>query len=130
MDFPEDLKYSRTHEWVRLENGEAVTGISAYASEELGDIVYIELPEEGDEVEKDTAFGVVESVKATADLYAPLSGQVLEVNAPLVDSPEVANEDPYGDGWLVRIKVSDPAELEELLDAKEYERFVEEEREP
>ncbi len=129
MEFPGDLKYSRTHEWVRVENDEVTVGVSAYAAEEMGDIVYVELPEEGDEMEKDTAFGVLESVKATADLYAPVSGNVVEFNTPLEDSPEVINEDPYGDGWMVRVVISDPAELSDLMSADEYRQFVEEERE-
>jgi glycine cleavage system H protein len=129
MDFPSDLKYSKTHEWVRVEGAEAVIGISGYASEELGDVVYVELPEEGDEIEKDTAFGVIESVKATADLYAPVSGQVIEINTPLEDAPEVVNEDSYGDGWLVRVLLKDKAELEELMNAQAYAEFVEEQQE-
>jgi glycine cleavage system H protein len=129
MDFPSDLKYSKTHEWVRVEGAEAVIGISGYASEELGDVVYVELPEEGDEIEKDTAFGVIESVKATADLYAPVSGQVIEINGPLEDAPEVVNEDCYGDGWLVRVLLKDKAELEELMNAQAYAEFVEEQQE-
>jgi glycine cleavage system H protein len=129
MDFPKDLKYSRTHEWVRVEGKEVVVGITGYAAEELGDIVYVELPEEGDALEQDTAFGVVESVKATADLYAPLSGKVVEINEPLEDAPEVMNEDPYGDGWMVRLLLSNASELDDLLDAKAYSEFVEEERE-
>ena len=130
MDVPDDLKYSGSHEWARIEGDEAVIGISAYAADELGDIVYVELPEEGENLEKDTAFGVVESVKATADLYAPLSGKVVETNTPLEDSPEVVNEDPYGDGWMVRILISDPSELDELMNAEAYAKFVEEEQEP
>jgi glycine cleavage system H protein len=129
MDFPKDLRYSRTHEWVKVEGKEAVIGITAYAADELGDIVYVELPEDGDDLEKDTAFGVVESVKATADLYAPLSGKVIESNEPLEDAPEVMNEDPYGDGWMLRISLADPSELEELMDAGAYQEFVEEEQE-
>ena len=129
MDFPSDLKYSKTHEWVRVEGAEAVIGISGYASEELGDVVYVELPEEGDEIEKDTAFGVIESVKATADLYAPVSGQVIEINTPLEDSPEVVNEDCYSDGWLVRVLLKDKAELEELMTPQAYAEFVEEQQE-
>jgi glycine cleavage system H protein len=129
MDFPKDLRYSRTHEWVKVEGKEAVIGITAYAADELGDIVYVELPEDGDDLEKDTAFGVVESVKATADLYAPLSGKVIESNEPLEDAPEVMNEDPYGDGWMLRISLADASELEELMDAGAYQEFVEEEQE-
>jgi len=129
MKFPDDLKYSRSHEWVRVEENEAMIGITMYAAEELGDIVYVELPEEEEEIEKDSAFGVIESVKATADLYSPLSGVVVETNTPLEDSPEDINEDPYGDGWLIRVTLDDAAELDELMDAEEYGKFVEEERE-
>jgi len=129
MDFPDDLKYSRSHQWVRGVGDEAMIGITEYASEELGDIVYVELPEQGDKLEKDAAFGVVESVKATADLYAPISGEVIEINSPLEDSPEVMNEEPYGDGWMVRIVISDSSELDDLMDAEEYQEFVKEERE-
>jgi len=127
MKFPAELKYSKTHEWVRLEGRkEAVVGITDYAQEELGDIVYLELPEEGDKVEKDSAFGVIESTKATEDLYAPVSGEVMEVNTPLLDSPEVLNEDPYVDGWMFRVELSDPDELDELMSAEEYENYIKE----
>jgi len=129
MDFPDDLKYSRSHEWVRVEEDGALVGISAYAAEELGDIVYVELPEEDTEVDKDVEFGVIESVKATADLYAPVSGKVIETNTPLEDTPEVLNEDPYGDGWLVRIALRDPSDMDDLMDAEEYQNFVKEESE-
>jgi len=127
MEFPGELKYSKTHEWVRIEKKkEAVIGITDYAQQELGDIVYLELPEEDDAVEKDSAFGVIESTKATEDLYSPVSGRVLEVNTPLLDSPEVINEDPYVDGWLFRLELSDPEELESLLSAEEYQSYIEE----
>ncbi|OGP61036.1 MAG: glycine cleavage system protein H [Deltaproteobacteria bacterium RBG_13_61_14] len=125
MDFPNDLKYSRSHEWVRVEGSEAVVGLTDYAQEELGDIVYIELPEEGGEVEKETAFGVVESVKATEDLFSPVSGKVVEVNSPLDDSPEMVNEDPYGDGWLIRLEMTDQDEIKELMNAEQYHAYVE-----
>lgn len=128
MDFPSDLKYSKTHEWIRVEGKEAVIGLSGFAAEEMGDIVYVELPEEGEEIEKDTAFGVIESVKATEDLYSPISGQVIEINTPLQDAPEVVNEDCYGDGWLIRIAIKDPAELNDLLNAQAYTEFVEEQQ--
>ena len=128
MDFPDDLKYSRSHEWVRREGGEAVVGVTDYAQEELGDIVYVELPQEWEDVEKETAFGVVESVKATEDLYSPVSGKVIEVNTPLDDAPEVMNEDPYGDGWLIRLKMTDPQEFEELMTAAQYRAYVEAEK--
>jgi glycine cleavage system H protein len=129
MDFPNDLKYSRSHEWVRVEGSEAVVGLTDYAQEELGDIVYIELPEEGEEVEKETAFGVVESVKATEDLFSPVSGKVIEVNSPLDDSPEMVNEDPYGDGWLIRLEMTDQDEIKELMNAEQYHAYVEAESE-
>ena len=129
MDFPNDLKYSRSHEWVRVEGSEAVVGLTDYAQEELGDIVYIELPEEGGQVEKETAFGVVESVKATEDLFSPVSGKVVEVNSPLDDSPETVNEDPYGDGWLIRLEMTDPDELKDLMNAEQYQVYVEAESE-
>jgi len=128
MDFPGDLKYNRSHEWVRVENGtEATVGISDYAQDQMGDVVYVELPEEGEEIEKDTAFGVIESVKATEDIYAPVSGRVLEINVPLEDSPEVINEDCYGDGWLIRVELFEPGELDELMDSEAYQEFVKEE---
>jgi len=129
MDFPNDLKYSRSHEWVRVEGSEAVVGLTDYAQEELGDIVYIELPEEGEEVEKENAFGVVESVKATEDLFSPVSGKVVEVNSPLDDSPEMVNEDPYGDGWLIRLEMTDQDEIKELMNAEQYHAYVEAESE-
>ena len=129
MDFPDDLKYSKSHEWVRVEGKQAVIGISAYAAEELGDIVYVELPEEDEELEKDAAFGVIESVKATADLYVPIAGRVVEVNTPLMDSPEVINDDPYGDGWMLTVALADAGELEELMDSETYQKFIEEEQE-
>lgn len=130
MEFPDDIKYSRTHEWVRLENSNEVTiGISDYAQEEMGDIVYVELPEEGAEIEKETAFGVIESVKATEDIYAPVSGKVIEINAPLEDSPEVINEDCYGDGWLLRVELFDTKEIDDLMDSKAYKEYVKEESE-
>jgi glycine cleavage system H protein len=130
MNFPDDLKYSRSHEWVRLENGGEVTvGISDYAQDQMGDIVFVELPEEGDEIEKEAAFGVIESVKATEDIYAPVSGRVLETNDPLEDSPEVINEDCYGDGWLIRVELFDPGELDDLMDPQAYQEFVKEESE-
>jgi len=128
MNFPDDLKYSRSHEWVRREGAEAVVGLTDYAQEELGDIVYVELPQEGEDVEKETAFGVVESVKATEDLYSPVSGKVIEVNTTLDDSPEIVNEDPYGDGWLIRLEMADAQELEELMTAEQYQAYVEAEK--
>ncbi len=127
MDFPTDLKYTREHEWVRLEGETATVGITEHAQDSLGDVVYVELPEEGAEVTKGEAFGVVESVKAVSDLYAPLSGNVFEANDAVVDSPEIINEDPYGEGWMIKVEGSNPGDLDDLLSADEYEKFVEEE---
>ncbi|MFQ5428227.1 MAG: glycine cleavage system protein GcvH [Thermodesulfobacteriota bacterium] len=128
MDTPKDLKYTKEHEWIRLEGETAVVGITDHAQDSLGDVVYVELPEEGSDVTKDEAFGVVESVKAVSDLYAPLSGNVIEVNDAIVDSPEVINEDPYGDAWMIKIGSPSEDELEGLLSADEYEQYVEEEK--
>ena len=127
MEFPDDLKYTKEHEWVRV-NGEIATiGITDYAQEQLGDIVYLELPSEGELVEQGEPFGVVESVKAVSDLYAALSGTVLEINDPLVENPETLNEDCYEEGWLIKVKVSDLKELKELMDSKQYQAFIKEE---
>lgn len=128
MEFPEDLKYSKEHEWARLESEGLVVGITDYAQESLGEIVYVELPEEGSKVSRSEAFGVVESTKAVSDLYAPVSGTVTEVNDTLLDNPELINEDPYEDGWMIRIAMSDETELSKLLDAAEYATFIEEEK--
>ncbi len=124
MNFPEDLKYTSEHEWVRIEGDVATVGITDYAQDQLGDIVFVELPEEGETIEKGDTFGVVESTKSVSDLYVPVSGAVLESNDPLLDTPEIINEDPYGEGWMIRIKVSDPTELKELLDAKAYQKMI------
>jgi len=124
MEAPPGLKYSKEHEWVAAEESMATIGITDYAQEQLGEIVYIELPSVGEKVSKDDPFGVVESVKAVSDIYAPVSGTVLEVNEDLAESPEVVNEDPYGDGWLIKVRVSDPADLDDLMDNEEYEQMV------
>jgi len=129
MEFPKELRYSREHEWVAVEENIATIGITDYAQDQLGDIVYVELPEVGTQVTKDEAFGVVESVKAVSDIYAPVSGTVTEVNVGLPDSPETINEDAYGDAWMIRVEMSDPEELEDLMKAAEYKKFVEEEKE-
>ena len=129
MEFPKELRYSREHEWVAVEENIATIGITDYAQDQLGDIVYVELPEVSTQVTKDEAFGVVESVKAVSDIYAPVSGTVTEVNVGLPDSPETINEDPYGDAWMIRVEMSDPDELEDLMKATEYKKFVEEEKE-
>lgn len=129
MTFPEDLKYSKEHEWVRLGGNTATIGLSDFAQDQLGEIVFVELPEEGEEFGKDDAFGVVESVKSVNDVYAPVSGRIVEINDPVVDSPEIVNEDPYGDGWLIKIEVTDPADLKDLMTAKQYEAYIKEESE-
>ena len=124
MEFPDDLKYTREHEWLLLEGNVATIGITAFAEQQLGDVVFVELPAVGDKVVKDEAMGVVESVKAVSDVIAPLSGEVLEVNQAVVDAPETINEDPYDGGWLVRIRLADPAEVDSLLDAEAYKRVL------
>jgi glycine cleavage system H protein len=129
MEFPEDLKYSKEHEWVLVEDNVATVGITDYAQDQLGDIVFVEMPAIGDKVSKEDAFGVVESVKAVSDIYAPVSGKVLEVNDDLPDNPEMVNEDPYGDGWMIKIEMNDPDELQDLMSAAEYEEYVAEEKE-
>jgi glycine cleavage system H protein len=125
LDVPEELQYTKSHEWIRTEDDTATIGITDHAQEELGDIVYIELPEQGATFEAGDSFGTVESVKAVSDLYSPVGGEVVEVNEGLGDSPEKINEDPYGEGWILKVRVSD--EGAGLLSASEYEQFLEEE---
>jgi glycine cleavage system H protein len=120
MSYPDDLRYSKEHEWVRAEEDRATIGITSFAADELGDIVFVELPEVGATLSQFGTFGVVESVKAVSDLYSPVSGEVVEVNEALRDSPELLNSDPFGDGWIVRVTVADAAELEGLMDAAAY----------
>ncbi|MGH7915912.1 MAG: glycine cleavage system protein GcvH [Candidatus Binataceae bacterium] len=124
MEAPPGLKYSKEHEWVATEDSVATIGITDHAQEQLGEIVYIELPSIGEKVSKDDPFGVVESVKAVSDIYAPVSGTVVEVNEDLPESPEVVNEDPYGDGWLIKVKINDASDYEDLMDSAEYEDLV------
>ncbi len=124
MNFPEDLKYTKEHEWARQKGGKVLVGITDFAQEQLGDVVYVELPAVGDEVKKGESFGVVESTKAVSELFAPISGKVVEVNDPLVEAPETVNEDPYEEGWMIAIEPSDAKELAELLDVKAYAAFV------
>ncbi len=119
-DTPKDLYYAATHEWVRIEGDEAVIGITDHAQDALGDLVFVELPEVGDVLHAGDEAGVVESVKAASDIYAPISGQVVAVNEDLADSPELVNSNPYHDGWMFRLRISDQAELQELLNAAEY----------
>ena len=122
--YPDDLKYHPEHDWARLEGDEALLGITWFAQDALGELVHYEPPGVGDSISKDAAYAEVESVKAVSDVIAPLSGEVLEVNQKVVDAPETVNEDPYGDGWLVRIRVSDPGEADSLLDAGAYKQVL------
>lgn len=124
MDFPANLHYTREHEWARLDGGVATVGITDYAQSELGDIVFVELPQKGATVEKDRAFGTIEAVKAVSDLYAPLSGEVVDVNTYLDEAPETINHSPYGDGWMIKIKMSNPAEKDDLLSAQQYKELI------
>jgi len=128
MEIPEGLRYSKEHEWVLVEGNIATIGITEYAQEELGDIVYVELPEVGEKVVKDDPFGAVESVKAVSDVYAPVSGTVLEVNDALPDSPETINDDAYGDGWMIRVEMTDMDDLKDLMTADEYAEYVEQQK--
>jgi glycine cleavage system H protein len=129
MNYPEDLKYTPEHEWARQKGGRVIVGITDFAQDQLGDVVYVELPAVGDEIKKGEAFGVVESTKAVSELFAPLSGKVVEVNDPLVETPEIVNDDPYEEGWMIAIEPSDPKELTELLDVKAYSALVAEQAE-
>jgi glycine cleavage system H protein len=126
MDIPKELRYSEEHEWAAVDENIATIGITDYAQEQLGDIVYIELPETGTEVTKGDKFGVVESVKAVSDIYSPVTGTVVAINTGLPNTPETVNEEPYGDGWMIRVEMSDPEELDDLMTAAEYEKFIEE----
>ncbi len=122
--YPEGLKYHPEHDWARIEGDEAVLGITWFAQDALGELVHFEAPEAGATVTKDASYGEVESVKAVSEVVSPLSGELLEVNQKAVDEPEVVNEDPYGDGWLVRIRMSDPGEVDQLLDTNAYKAHV------
>jgi glycine cleavage system H protein len=122
--YPDDLKYHKEHDWARIEGDEALLGITWFAQDALGELVHYEPPNEGDTIAKDSAYGEVESVKAVSDVIAPLSGEVLEVNAKVVEEPETVNEDPYGEGWLIRIRLSDPSETDSLLDVDAYNKVV------
>ncbi|WP_018133212.1 glycine cleavage system protein GcvH [Effusibacillus pohliae] len=123
-NLPQELKYSKEHEWVRVEGDKAYIGITDFAQSELGDIVFVELPEVGDEVVQNSTFGTVESVKTVSDLYAPVSGKIIEVNTALADSPEKVNESPYGDGWMLVVEMKDPGELDHLLTAEQYAEII------
>jgi len=128
MQAPDTLRYSEEHEWVRVTDGIAVIGITDHAQDELGDIVFVELPAKDAAVTKGKPFGVVESVKAVSDVYSPVTGTVVEANDALADTPEVVNTDPYGDGWMAKVSLADPAEVEQLMTAAQYEEFVAKEK--
>ena len=125
MNFPEELKYTEDHEWVLVEDDVVTIGITDFAQDQLGDIVFVELPEVGDSVESGKTFGVVESVKAVSDVYAPVSGEVVEVNEELPDEPEALNNSPYEDGWMIKLKLADSGVLDGLMDVSAYQKFVE-----
>ena len=124
MEFPKELKYSKDHEWLRVEGGNAYIGITEFAQGELGDIVFVDVDTEGEELEKEEVFGSIEAVKTVSDLFMPINGEVLSFNEKLEDDPELINTDPYGEGWIIEISISDVTELDELLDASEYQELV------
>ncbi len=124
MNFPENVKYSSDHEWVRLEGGEAYVGITDFAQDELGEIVYVDVTSQGENLSQGEVFGSIEAVKTVSDLIMPLSGKVLEVNARLDDAPELVNRDPFGEGWIIRVAVKDPAEMDQLMTASAYKEFT------
>jgi glycine cleavage system H protein len=121
---PVELKYAKEHEWVRVQGDEAVVGISDFAQDQLGEVVFVDMPSAGDSVTAGDTFGEIESVKSVSELYSPISGEIVEVNDALGDTPEVVNQDPYGDGWMIRVKMADASELDGLMSAEEYEAFV------
>lgn len=124
MSFPTDLKYTKDHEWIRVEGNEAYVGITDYAQGELGEIVYVDITTEGETVAQEEVFGTIEAVKTVSDLFMPVSGEVLEVNEALEDAPELVNEDAYGKGWLIKIALTDPAQVDGLLSADEYQQLI------
>ena len=128
MAFPEDVRYTREHEWARLERGLVTIGITSYATDQLGDVVFVELPEVGRKLEAMKPFGVVEAVKTVSDLYAPIAGEVAEVNHALTDNPALVNQEPFGEGWMIRVRPANPDDVKGLLSSGDYERLVEEQQ--
>ena len=128
-NIPDDLHYSKDHEWVRVEGNTAVVGVTDYAQDSLGDVVYVELPKVGDEFAANESFGSVESVKAVSEVFSPVSGEITGINEALADAPEKVNQDPYGEGWMIRVQMSNPGEVDSLLTAAEYEDFTKAETE-
>ena len=124
MNVPDDLKYTTEHEWIRVEGNEIVVGVTDFAQGELGDVVFVEIETEGETLSKGDIFGNIEAVKTVSDLYMPLDGEVVEANSALEDTPELVNSQPFGEGWMVRIKMSDPAQLDELLSVEEYRKLI------
>lgn len=124
MNFPTDVKYTKDHEWIRVDGDVAYVGITDYAQSELGEIVYVDITTEGETVNKEEVFGTIEAVKTVSDLFMPVTGEVLEINPELEDAPQLVNEDAYGKGWIIKVNVSDAAELDELLSAAEYEQLI------
>jgi len=124
MNCPTDLKYTKDHEWIRVNGGEATVGITDYAQSELGEIVYVDISSQGETIEQSTPFGSIEAVKTVSDLFMPVTGEVLEVNGDLEDKPELVNEDAYGKGWLIKISIKNASELDELMDANAYQKFI------
>jgi glycine cleavage system H protein len=124
MNFPSELKYTKDHEWVKINGNEALIGITDFAQRELGDIVYVDVNSIGETIQKEAVFGSVEAVKTVSDLFMPLTGEVLEVNKDIDSAPEFVNKDPYGKGWMIKIKISNPSEISELLDVEEYKKLV------
>ncbi|AEK22325.1 glycine cleavage system protein GcvH [Capnocytophaga canimorsus] len=124
MNIPSELKYTNDHEWVRIEGDVAVVGITDFAQRELGDIVYVEVETEGETLDKEEVFGTVEAVKTVSDLFLPLSGEIIEFNASLEENPEQVNADPYGDGWMIKVKIADPSQVETLLSAQAYKELI------
>lgn len=124
MNFPKDLKYTKDHEWIRVDGIEAFVGITDYAQHELGEIVFVDIPTEGEVVESEAVFGTIEAVKTVSDLFMPITGEVLQANSELDEHPELINEDVYGKGWIVKINIQDPAQLDELMSAEEYEKMI------
>lgn len=124
MNIPADLKYTKDHEWIKINGNEAVVGITDYAQGELGDIVFVEIETEGESLDKEEVFGTIEAVKTVSDLFMPIAGEVKEVNGKLEDKPEVINQDPYGDGWLIKISISDASEADSLLSADAYKELI------
>ena len=124
MNVPEDLNYTKDHEWVRVEGESVVVGITDFAQKELGDIVYVDVDTEGDTIEQEEVFGSVEAVKTVSDLFMPVNGEVLEFNENLEDNPELINSDPYGEGWIIKVSISDSSELEDLLSSEDYQNLV------